>query len=156
MSNSSLYSERAQGAPAPRRTSRAFRAAAAANIYVTEVDRRRLVPLTDASSDASRGAAILQDKLDRALVLASGEGPLQVARLDSVVRYEASPSGAVRTVRLVLPDAADVDADRISVFAPVGAALFGLPVGAAFAWEADDGATRSVTVLEVGDDHGPA
>jgi regulator of nucleoside diphosphate kinase len=120
-------------------------------IYITATDHDRLSTMAGGSSRTSAGGALLRDKLDHAVVLAAGEPPRRVAKLESVVRYQDDGTGKTRTVQLVLPGAADIDENRISVFTPVGAALLGVAIGQTFAWEADDGSARSVTILELED-----
>ena len=70
---------------------------------------------------------------------------------DRALNPRTAADSATEMVQLVLPNAADIDEDRVSVFTPVGAALFGLTAGQAFAWEAADGA-RVLRILEVTDD----
>jgi regulator of nucleoside diphosphate kinase len=55
----------------------------------------------------------------------------------------------VRRVILVYPNEADVDAGKISVMTPIGAALIGLSVGQSIEWELPSGGWRSLTVLDV-------
>jgi regulator of nucleoside diphosphate kinase len=54
-------------------------------------------------------------------------------------------------VTLVYPHEADLDAGRISVLTPVGAALIGLSVGQSIEWQSPTGGWRSLTVLRVHD-----
>jgi regulator of nucleoside diphosphate kinase len=54
-----------------------------------------------------------------------------------------------KQVRLVYPNAADIDAGRVSVLTPIGAALIGLSAGQAISFETPSGEQRSLTVLDV-------
>ena len=123
------------------------------NIYITEADIQRLSSMVGASAVASPGTALLRAELERAVVVGPGEFPRRFAKLNSTVRYEDRATGKTRTVQLVLPDTADIDQNRISVFTPVGAALLGLKVGQEFAWGGEAGRARVLRVLEVEDGH---
>jgi regulator of nucleoside diphosphate kinase len=50
---------------------------------------------------------------------------------------------------LVLPENADINAGKISVLTPVGAALIGLSPGQAMEWSGNDGKECLLTVLAV-------
>lgn len=119
-------------------------------IYMTQADHHRLSSLVGSNVVGLRGAELLAEELDRAVLVDPGHAP-RFARLGSRVRYEDCASRRVREVTLVLPDAADIDQDRVSVFTPVGAALLGMTVGEAFTWTAD-GRVRELRILEVTDD----
>jgi regulator of nucleoside diphosphate kinase len=54
-------------------------------------------------------------------------------------------------VRVGLPGEANVDENRISVLAPIGAALIGLSVGDVFRWEGSDERAREIEVLSIED-----
>ena len=103
---------------------------------------------------AMRGsAAELGDRLmrevARATVLPSGEMPGDVVNIGSEVNFRDDVTGRAQTVVVVLPEAADIAARRISVLTPIGAALIGLRAGASIGWETRDGEERRLTVLEV-------
>jgi regulator of nucleoside diphosphate kinase len=52
-------------------------------------------------------------------------------------------------VTLVYPSEANVEAGKISVLAPVGAALIGLRVGQSIRWPLPDGRERTLEVMSV-------
>lgn len=118
-------------------------------IYITAADHKRLSGLVGSSTALSPGAALLREELDRAVILGltAAHGPF--VRIDSTVSYEDRSTGKTRTVQLVLPEAADIDENRISVLTPVGAALLGLKVGQEFAWGAKDGRPRTLRIVGV-------
>ena len=120
------------------------------NIYVTRLDHHTLSAMVGAGDDGPPGAAMLREELDRALVVDEGELPQAFARLGSTVTFEDVPSGRVRTVQLVLPDAADIDLGRVSVFSPVGAALLGLTRGPTISLAADGGRPQVLRILKLG------
>ncbi|MFO1210659.1 MAG: nucleoside diphosphate kinase regulator [Amaricoccus sp.] len=103
---------------------------------------------------AMRGpAAELGDRLmrevARATVLPPGEVPGDVVNIGSEVDFRDDVTGRAQTVVVVLPEAADIAARRISVLTPIGAALIGLRAGASIGWETRDGEERRLTVLAV-------
>jgi regulator of nucleoside diphosphate kinase len=116
-------------------------------IYVTDADHGLLSGLVGSSDDGPPGAALLRRELERAILVMPGEFPAAFVKLGSAVRYE--DAGKARTVSVVLPQAADIDENRVSVFSPVGAALFGLTAGQVFALRGQDGRTRLLRVLAV-------
>jgi regulator of nucleoside diphosphate kinase len=114
-------------------------------IFVAEADYEELSQLAAASG--SPGAELLSEELQRATLVKAGE-PQDFVRLGSTVEYADLTSGRVRKVTLVRPGEADMDADRLSVLAPAGAALIGLRVGDAFSWSVD-GRPRVLVVNRV-------
>jgi regulator of nucleoside diphosphate kinase len=91
----------------------------------------------------------LQAELDRADVLPAAEVPEDVVTMHSKVSYVDESNGERRRVTLVYPEEADVPAGRISVLAPVGAALLGLSRGQSIDWEFPKGIRRRLRVLAV-------
>ena len=91
----------------------------------------------------------LQAELDRASVVPAAEVPVNVVTLHSQVEYEDETAGDRRVVTVVYPHEADVANGRISVLAPVGAALLGLSTGQTIDWEFPHGVCRRLRVLKV-------
>lgn len=116
-------------------------------VYVAEADYEQLANLS--RSSATLGATILAQELDRAVVVQADELPQRFVRLGSSVAYRDLLSGRSRTVQVVVPEAADIDENRLSVLSPVGAALIGLCEGASFSWTTDDGRPRVLVVERV-------
>lgn len=116
-------------------------------IYVTEDDHERLTNLS-ATSD-TRGARFLAEEMERAVIVDECETPRPFVRLNSRVAFTDLMSGRTRIVEVVPPDAADIDADRLSVLTPVGAALIGMPAGESIGVLTDDGRARVLIVVDV-------
>ena len=87
-------------------------------------------------------------------MLPASDVPEDVVTMHSQVSYIDETTGERRRVTLVYPDEADVPAGRVSVLAPVGAALLGLSTGQTIEWEFPKGAHRRLRVLAVA--HRPA
>jgi regulator of nucleoside diphosphate kinase len=118
-------------------------------IFVTEADYVQLERLAGSSPRPSPGAALLRAELDRAVVIEADESPWDFVRLGSLIRFTQGDSNEARTVRVVLPAAADIDRGQVSVLTPVGASLLGLRAGQRFSWLSPDGRRLSVRVLAV-------
>ena len=69
--------------------------------------------------------------------------------MNSVVRFRDESNGAVRQVELVYPPDANIEAGRISVLTPIGAALIGVGVGQSIPCPTQTGQSRALTVLGV-------
>ena len=123
----------------------------AEHIYIEQPDFQRLRTLVDLHGGGRDGAAAerLDGELDRAIVVDPGEMPSDVVTLQSRVSYVEARTGAVREVVLVEPAAADPAAGRVSVLAPVGAALLGLRRGNAIEWPLPDGRNAKYRILAV-------
>ena len=81
----------------------------------------------------------LLDELKSAKVMKDDELPKDVVCLDSKVEIRELESGRAFTFQIVLPSEANMKDNKISVFAPIGIALLGYPVGAKVQWEMPNG-----------------
>ncbi len=118
-------------------------------IIVSDADYERLTDLATASLERlPEVAQELLDEMDRAKVVKDGSVPADVVRMGSVVTFE-SDDGNTRTLKLVYPADESLDAHRISVMTPVGAALIGLSEGQSISWTARDGKHHRLTVTKV-------
>lgn len=116
-------------------------------IYVAASEHERLFNLSVHS--VAPAAVALREGLARAIVVGEDEAPRAFARLHSTVAY-AGPGARRRTsVTLVTPAEADIDAGRVSILTPMGAALFGRVPGARFDWPWTSGPRLTGTILSV-------
>lgn len=88
-----------------------------------------------AMRDAPEVAQCLLEELERADVVPSDQMPSGVVTVGSLVTYQDGDTGAVRTVRVVLPSAIDLTRQCVSVASPLGAGLIGLSVGQVIYWQ---------------------
>jgi len=118
-------------------------------IVISAADHERLAAIAEpaARRDLEAAEALLAE-LDRADVVADDAVPADVVRMGSKVTFRAD-GGAAQTVTLVYPQEADIDAMRISVLTPVGAALVGMKRGETIDWTDPLGRHRSLTVEKV-------
>jgi regulator of nucleoside diphosphate kinase len=117
------------------------------NVYVTENDLARLEAIVNGGSSTT--LELLHDELLRATVVRSQEIPPNVVTMNSRVRFRDLETNEESEATLVYPGSADVDAGRLSITAPVGAALFGLSVGEEIEWPVPNGKTRKLKILDV-------
>ena len=123
----------------------------ARNIYISASDMDRLRLLVDQNLEGRNAATAerLAAELDRAVVVEPTHLPADAVTIDSRVTYVEEQSGAEREVTLVYPAAADASKGRISVLAPVGAALIGLRTGDDIEWPLPDGRTAKIRIRGV-------
>lgn len=84
----------------------------------------------------------LRAELERAVVVPPRTVPRDVVTMHSRVRYVDETSGQRREIQVVYPAEADVAQGKVSVLAPVGAALLGLAVGQVIEWNFPGGVRR--------------
>ncbi|TJY55417.1 nucleoside diphosphate kinase regulator [Sinimarinibacterium sp. CAU 1509] len=79
-------------------------------------------------------ATLLLAEVDRAEIVSEAELPDDVVTIGSFVTYQIQLTGAINTVRLVLPQQADLSKMRVSIVSGIGAALIGLRAGQQIDW----------------------
>lgn len=118
-------------------------------IIISNADYERLNDLANASLQRLPDVAQeLLDELDRAQIVDEDKVPADVVRMGSTVTFK-SDDGQTRTMTLVYPVDESLDAHRISVMTPIGAALIGLGVGQSISWPGRDGKQHQLTVTKV-------
>jgi len=118
-------------------------------LTVTTDDARRLEAVLQGAASASPMAALLEEELLRATLVAPGDVAPDVVTMNSRVLCRDEDSGEQHELELVYPHEADAERQRVSVLAPVGAALLGLAAGSAIEWPLPGGRTTRVRVLAV-------
>jgi regulator of nucleoside diphosphate kinase len=120
------------------------------SIIMSRSDARRLTALAEDMEHASPQAAnMLLDEIERAKVLPDHKVPEDVVRMHSTVRFVDEAHGHERTVELVYPHEADIEAGRISVLTPIGAGLIGLRTDQVITWPDREGHERRLRVVAV-------
>ncbi|MGE0623159.1 MAG: nucleoside diphosphate kinase regulator [Pseudomonadales bacterium] len=117
------------------------------SVLVGERDHARLTRLI-ARTDP-KVVALLDEELDAATVVPEDELPVDVVAMGSVVTFRDADTGETSTIELVFPAQADASLNRISILAPVGAALIGLRVGERITWPVPNGRDRHLEVTDV-------
>lgn len=90
----------------------------------------------------------LQAELKAATIYTTEELPLDVVCLKSEARIANVKTGKEFTFKLVMPEEANIKVQKVSVFAPIGIALFGYRTGDSINWEMPDG-IQEFKILEV-------
>ena len=116
-------------------------------IVVTSSDLERLRTLIDTT--AGDKADALDAELTRAVVVEPAEVPADVVTMNSRVVYRDEESNETREVTLSYPKDASLEQGRVSVLAPVGAALLGLSVGQEIDWQLPGGKTKRLRIMSV-------
>jgi len=117
-------------------------------ITICETDFANLERLV--STCRLRGeAASLAAELERARVVDAEELDRGVVTMNSVVCFEDEETGEQRQITIVYPHGADANENRISVLAPVGAALLGLCEGQTISWPLPSGRPRRYRIVNV-------
>lgn len=125
-------------------------AAARPRIIMAETEVERLSTLALQMRQAAPLAAdLLLAEIDRAEIRPDADMPHAVVRMRSTVRFEDDAHGVARSVLLVYPKEADIEAGKISVLSLVGAGLIGLTVGQSIPWPDRDGHERLLRILKV-------
>jgi len=94
-------------------------------------------------------SAMLIEEISRATIHTQARMPRDVITMSSQVDFIDEGSGTLRTVQLVYPQDADIDAGRISILTPIGAGLIGLRPGQSIRWPDRDGRMRKLSVVAV-------
>jgi regulator of nucleoside diphosphate kinase len=116
-------------------------------IVVTSTDMERLRTLIDTT--AGDKADALDAELLRAEVVEPTQVPPDVVTMNSRVVYRDEDTGEEREVTLSYPKDASLEQGRVSVLAPVGAALLGLSVGQEIGWQLPGGKNKRLRIMSV-------
>ncbi len=119
-------------------------------IHMIDTEADTLTDLALARQERSpEVSALLLEEINRAKIHPANKIPLDVVTMHSRVEFVDEASGASRTVELVYPADADIDAGRISIMTPVGAGLIGLREGQSILWPDRDGQQRRLSIVKV-------
>ncbi|ETZ22666.1 GreA/GreB family elongation factor [Pedobacter sp. V48] len=81
----------------------------------------------------------LSNELKEATIYSEAELPSDVVCLKSEARIANTKTGKEFTFKLVMPEEANIKLQKVSVFAPIGIALFGYRTNDIITWEMPDG-----------------
>lgn len=102
-------------------------------IYITKDDARKLEEILKAGLRHNpldmANLRVLQEELRRARIVAPDEITPDVVTMQSCVQVRAPNDEELMEFTLVFPEQADPDNGRISVVAPIGAAVLGYRAG---------------------------
>lgn len=113
------------------------------SIQVTSQDRERLELVEHMTGAEDRGdLAGLTSELSRAVVVPAAQIPADVITMRSRVRLLDLDDGSTYEYTVVYPDEADVARGRISIVAPIAAAIIGCREGDEVEWDVPGGRRR--------------
>jgi len=121
-------------------------------IYITSQDKERLEDLlmeVEASNPRKHGELkALTEELHRAVIVDPKDVFSDVITMNSRADLIDLDTGETVTFTLVFPREANVEEEKISVLAPIGAGMLGYRIGDEFEWRVPDGA-RHMKVTKV-------
>jgi regulator of nucleoside diphosphate kinase len=111
-----------------------------------DIDRIRgfLELATVGGSQRYRYLLGLKQELEYSVILAPEEMPADVVTMNSQVCINDLSNGGTVTVTLVFPQEADYEQKKVSLLAPLGAALLGCHAGEEICYEAPGGRKKIV------------
>lgn len=121
------------------------------DVYVAQNELDQLFELIDGplAHRFPAEAEALRGELDRARIVRDKRSLKRVVTMGSRVEYLDLRSGVRSEITLVFPWEADPAHARVSVLAPVGAALYGLRAGEIIHWHTPMGREHDWQVLAV-------
>lgn len=120
-------------------------------ILIGEREETRLTALATSAMLTGRSeyvARVLLAEMERADLVPDAELPQTVVRMNSRVAFEID-GGERREAELVFPGEPNIDAGKISVLTPIGAALIGLSPGQMMMLKGVDGRPHKLRVVSV-------
>ena len=119
-------------------------------IQIRETDAERIGNLAiEAEERLPQVAELLLAEINRARIVQDSRLAADVVAMQSIVKFADEASGVERTLQLVYPQAADIEAGRISILSLVGAGLLGLRPGQSISWPDRAGKQRALRIIEV-------
>ncbi|WP_052555564.1 nucleoside diphosphate kinase regulator [Enhygromyxa salina] len=118
-------------------------------ITITEQDFDRLTGILGSLPATHAVGELLSVELDRATVVEGNEIPSDIVTMNSRIRMEDATTGEQHDVTLVYPREADFAQGKLSILAPIGAALLGLRAGQSIDWPIPGGRTKTMRVVAV-------
>ena len=115
------------------------------DIVITTADFDRLQRVLASPRHRTADAALLltlKEELGRGAIVEAGEVPRSIVTMHSQVRVRDLDEDESEIYTLVYPEEADMNAGKLSVLAPLGAALLGTRAGQIVRYEAPAGSRR--------------
>ena len=120
------------------------------SIHITSKDKQRLEALLGgaAISDPRQQGDLksLGEELRRAVIVEPDKVPADVITMNSRADLVDLDTRETLTFTLVFPTEANVEEEKISVLAPIGAGMLGYRVGDTFEWKVPEGVRRMKVV----------
>ncbi|MEZ4871138.1 MAG: nucleoside diphosphate kinase regulator [Bdellovibrionales bacterium] len=119
------------------------------DLVILKNDFERLISLVNTVQNET--SELLEDELNRAKIVDRNSLPSDIVTMNSIVTFRDEAADKELTMKLVYPnDVNEKDGvQRVSILAPVGAALIGLRVGGSIDWPLPSGKIKKLRVLSV-------
>ena len=120
-------------------------------LTISAFDKERLSRLLDVINRDEEGREEIQDlerEIERGAVVRPEEMPADVVTMNSSVRVTDLESEESRVYTIVFPSEANYEQGKISILAPLGAALLGYRVGDTVEWNVPRG-VRCLRIEEI-------
>lgn len=115
-------------------------------IYITKADAQHLQELLNIERASNQfeqnNLEELEAGLKRGQLVDPGDIPRDIITMNSVVALLDLDTEEEMICKLVFPDDADIDQNKISVLAPIGMAMLGHGPGDTFEWQVPAGSRR--------------
>lgn len=118
------------------------------SLSLSKSDLKLLKEHLDKSNMSPYNKEKLRQEIKEATIYSDDELPADVVCLKSEARIANTKSGKEFTFKIVMPEEANIKAQKVSVFAPISIALFGYRTGDVINWEMPDG-IQEFKILEV-------
>ena len=119
-------------------------------IQIRETDAERVTNLAiGVEGRLPKVAELLLGEINRAKVVPDFQLSAEVIAMQSTAKFVDEASGVERSLQLVYPQDADIEAGRISILSLVGAGLLGLKPGQSIVWPDRAGNERTLRIIEV-------
>lgn len=120
------------------------------SIHMIDSEAETLANLAIAAGDrVPQVSELLLREIGRAHLHPPAKIPPDAVTMRSIVEFADQANGTRRTVELVYPAEADIEAGRISILTLVGAGLIGLREGQSIIWPDRSGKERVFTIGKV-------
>lgn len=103
-------------------------------VVICQSDFSVLKRLATTQSDKNGGHS-LKSEIERAIVVQDAAFPPNTVRINSSVEILNLETGKQNRFKIVLPSAANIQQNKISVLTPMGTALLGFRVGDVVEWQ---------------------
>lgn len=117
------------------------------NIILTQNDFEKISALI--MNTNSETAKLLDEELGRAEIVDDQQLPTDVVAMNSKVSFLDLETNKESVITLVYPHEANIETNKLSILAPIGAALIGLRVGQEIEWPVRPGVTKKIKVVAV-------
>lgn len=116
----------------------------AMDIYVTSIDRERIIKLLNELYHGNllpdKSVKKLEQELNRAIIVESQDIPQDVITMNSKAVLQLDDEDL--EVSLVYAKDADLGASKLSIFSPIGTAILGYKEGSTIEWEVPSGVSQ--------------